>query len=85
MIAEMASLVRRQAPHLDDRTVVWCVASIMGQALFYRLTRPATLRILGLDEFTPTYAAQLASHIARFATGGIAVVAATPRRSRRAT
>jgi AcrR family transcriptional regulator len=85
MIAEMASLVRRQAPQLDDRTVVWSVSSIMGQALFYRLTRPATLRILGLDEFTPTYTAELASHIARFATGGIGSVAAAPKRARRAT
>jgi AcrR family transcriptional regulator len=85
MIEEMAAIVRRLAPRLGDDAVFWCVSSIMGQALFYRLTRPATLRILGLDDFTPAYIGRLASHLARFATGGITAVAATPGRSRRAT
>lgn len=84
MVDEVAALVGRLAPDLDDDAVFWCVSSTMGQALFYRLTRPATLRILGLDEFTPAYIGRLAAHIARFAAGGIAAVAAGPGRSRRA-
>jgi AcrR family transcriptional regulator len=83
---EMALIVRRLAPGLDDATVVWCIASIMGQALFYRLTRPAILGILGLADFTPAYEARLAAHIARFAAGGITSAATAPRpRGRRAT
>ena len=85
MIDEMAAIVRRLAPRLGEDAIFGCVCSIMGQGLFYRLTRPATLQILGLDEFTPAHLGRLASHIARFATGGIAAVAATPGRSRRAT
>jgi AcrR family transcriptional regulator len=85
MIEEMAAIVRRLAPRLGEDPVFWCVSSIMGQALFYRLTRPATLRILGLDDFTPAYIGRLAGHLARFAVGGITAVAATPGRSRRAT
>ncbi len=84
MIEEMAAVVRRLAPRLGEDAVFRCVASIMGQALFYRLTRPAMLRILGLDEFTPADIARLAGHMARFASGGIAAVAATPGRSPRA-
>jgi hypothetical protein len=85
MVDEMAALIRRLAPRLGDDAVFWCVASVMGQALFYRFTRPATLRILDREEFTPAYTARLAAHIARFATGGIAAVASASRRARRAT
>jgi AcrR family transcriptional regulator len=72
MISEAGALVRRLAPTLDDEAVTWCVASIMGQALFYRLTRPASLRIFGLDEFSPAYVKRLAGHIAAFSVGGVA-------------
>jgi AcrR family transcriptional regulator len=85
MLDEMAAIVHRLAPRLGEDAVVWCVNSIVGQALFYRLTRPASLRILGLEEFTPAYEARLAAHIARFATGGIAAVTAARRGSRRAS
>jgi len=85
MTDDIAAIVRRLAPGLDDERVFWCVASIVGQALFYRLTRPATLRILALADFTPAYEARLATHVARFAMGGIAAVApVASRRGRRA-
>jgi AcrR family transcriptional regulator len=82
MTADIAAIVRRLAPRLDEERVFWCVASIVGQALFYRLTRPATLRILAMADFTPAYEARLADHIARFAMGGIAAIA--PAGSRKA-
>src|SRR5262245_23625985 len=81
MTEDVAAIVRRLAPRLDEEHVLWCVASIVGQALFYRLTRPAILRLLRLGDFTPAYEARLAAHIAEFAAGGIAPVA--PRRQRR--
>jgi len=85
MTADIAAIVRRLAPRLDEERVFWCVASIVGQALFYRLTRPATLRILAMADFTPAYEARLADHIARFAMGGIAAIApAGSRKARRA-
>ena len=84
MVADTASVVRRLAPALDDEAVTWCVASLMGQALFYRMTRPATLRMFELDEFTPPYIARLAAHISAFSLGGIAHTGArsSPRRRR---
>jgi AcrR family transcriptional regulator len=83
MVDDAAQVVRRLAPHLDEETATWSVASIMGQALFYRLTRPATLRMFGLAEFTPSYIARLATHIATFSLGGIAEVPAQPATRRR--
>ena len=82
MMEEMAVLVRRLAPGLDDETVRWCVASIMGQAIFYRFTMPASLRVLGLRAFSPAYARRLAGHIATFSAGGLARVAASRRHGR---
>ena len=82
MMEETAVLVRRLAPGLDDETVRWCVMSIMGQAIFYRFTMPAALRVLGLRAFSPSYARRLAGHIAAFSTGGIARVASVRRRPR---
>jgi len=75
MTADIAAIVRRLASDLDDERVFWCVASIVGQALFYRLTRPATLRLLGLADYSAAYEARLAAHVARFAMGGIDAVA----------
>jgi AcrR family transcriptional regulator len=82
MMDETAVIVRRLAPALDDETVRWCVMSIMGQAIFYRFTMPASLRVLGLRAFSPAHARRLAAHIAAFSTGGIARVAATRRSTR---
>jgi AcrR family transcriptional regulator len=82
MMDETAVIVRRLAPALDDETVRWCVMSIMGQAIFYRFTMPASLRVLGLRAFSPAHARRLAAHIAAFSTGGIARVAAIRRSAR---
>jgi TetR/AcrR family transcriptional regulator, regulator of cefoperazone and chloramphenicol sensitivity len=82
MMDETAVIVRRLAPDLDDEIVRWCVSSIIGQAIFYRFTMPASLRVLGLRAFSPTYARRLAGHVATFSTGGIARVASTRRHAR---
>ena len=81
-LRETGEIVRRLAPELDDERLRWCVASTMGQALFYRATLPATLRAFGIPAFTPAYARRLAAHIARFSLGGIARVVAERRASR---
>jgi AcrR family transcriptional regulator len=83
MMRETADIVRRLAPKLDDERLRWCVASTMGQALFYRATLPATLRAFGLQSFSAPYVRRLAGHIAEFSLGGIDRVAAG-RRARRA-
>ena len=80
MVAETGAIVRRMAPGLDDERILWCVASTMGQGLFYRATLPATVRVFGLASFSPAYLRRLAAHIAEFSTGGIARVAAARRR-----
>jgi hypothetical protein len=54
----------------------------MGQAIFYRFTMPASLRVLRLRSFSPAYERRLAGHIARFSAGGLERVAA--RRKTRA-
>jgi AcrR family transcriptional regulator len=82
MMDETATIVRRLAPGLDDERLRWCVSSIIGQAIFYRFTMPASLRVLGLRAFSPAYARRLAAHIATFSTGGIARIATAGRQAR---
>jgi AcrR family transcriptional regulator len=82
MMEETAAIVRRLAPGIDDERVRWCVASVMGQAIFYRFTMPASLRVLGLRAFSPAYERRLAAHIANFSAGGIDRVARTRRKTR---
>ncbi len=82
MMDETGAIIRRLAPDLDDETVRWCVASVIGQAIFYRFTMPASLRVLGLRTFSPGYTRRLARHVATFSAGGIERVAAEHRRTR---
>jgi hypothetical protein len=46
----------------------------MGQALFYRFTMPATLRIWGLRAYPRGLSETLADHITTFSLGGLARV-----------
>jgi AcrR family transcriptional regulator len=82
MIAETAEIVRRLAPELDEEHLRWCVASVMGQVIFYRFTMPAALRVFRLEGFTPPYLRRLAAHIGTFSAGGIDRVARETRRTR---
>jgi AcrR family transcriptional regulator len=83
MMDDAAAILRRLEPGLDDERVRWCVASTMGQAIFYRATLPAALRVFRQTAFTAAYERRLAAHIAQFSIGGVAQVAAR-RRKRRA-
>jgi len=81
-IEETAAIVQRMAPELDGEHVRWCVMSVMGQAIFYRFTMPASVRVLGLRSYSPAYSRRLATHIAEFSAGGIERVAAARGRRR---
>jgi AcrR family transcriptional regulator len=83
MVAEMAEIVGRLEPRLEREAVERCVFSIMGQAVFYRFSMPAMLRLLGLDAYPPGFGRRLARHISEFSLGGVARVGAGTRRSRR--
>jgi hypothetical protein len=79
MVQDTAAIVRRLAPGLDEERLRLCVTSIMGQGLFYRATLPATLRVFGIESFTPAFIRRLAAHVADFSRGGIARVAGHKR------
>jgi len=78
MVREMGALVRRLAPQLDADAVLRSVASISGQALFYNVTRPASLRIFRRRSWSPAFLRTLADHICEFSLGGIDRLAARP-------
>ena len=82
MVQETEAIVRRLAPGLDEERLRLCVTSIMGQGLFYRATLPATLRVFGVESFTPAFIRRLASHVADFSRGGITRVAGHKRSGR---
>jgi AcrR family transcriptional regulator len=72
LVREMGALVRRLAPSVDEETLLRCVASVSGQALFYHVTKPASLRIFEMRGWTPAFLRTVADHISRFSLGGIA-------------
>jgi AcrR family transcriptional regulator len=71
MIREIEHIVAHLAPGLSRREAERCVFSIVGQALFYRFTMPATLRLWGLPVYPRGCARQLAEHITEFSLGGL--------------
>jgi AcrR family transcriptional regulator len=83
MVREMEEIVAHLAPGLGRGEVERCVFSIMGQALFYRFTMPATLKMWGVPQYPRGLARQLAEHITEFSLGGLARVAARQRRKSR--
>jgi AcrR family transcriptional regulator len=84
MLREMREIVAHLEPALDGRALERCVFSITGQALFYRFTMPALLRLLALPAYRPGFGRELADHITEFSLGGMERVAARRARSRRA-
>jgi AcrR family transcriptional regulator len=71
MKQEIEEIVVHLAPRLNARAVERCAFSIVGQALFYRFTLPATLKMWGLRAYPRTLSRQLAEHITEFSLGGI--------------
>jgi AcrR family transcriptional regulator len=81
MKQEMEEIVAHLAPDLRPRDVERCAFSIVGQALFYRFTMPATLNMWGLRAYPRGLAGQVAEHITQFSLGGLERVAQPKRRS----
>src|SRR5258706_9881988 len=71
MLRDVAQVVGRLAPHLASREVERCVFSVAGQALFYRFTMPATLKMWGLRSYRRALVRELAVHISEFSLGGV--------------
>jgi hypothetical protein len=84
MSQEMAQIVARFVPELSARERLWCVISIMSQAVFYRFAMPAVLRMHGFSSYPPGFGGALADHITTFSLGGIERVGAERGRRRRA-
>ena len=82
MKQEIEDIVRHLAPGLAHRDVERCAFSIVAQALFYRFTMPATLRMWGLRQYPGGLARQLAEHITEFSVGGIERLAGQKTRPR---
>lgn len=82
MMRETEAIIAQLVPQLDAQQIQRCAFSVMGQALFYRFTMPATLHIWGVRQYPRGLAGQLAEHITEFSLGGLARVAA-PRKRRR--
>jgi AcrR family transcriptional regulator len=82
MLGEMRAVVTRLAPGAERKAVERCVFSVVAQALFYRFTMPAMLRILGLPAYPRGLARELAAHITAFSLGGMERVAAARGGSR---
>ena len=71
MKQEIEDIVPRLAPGLARRDVERCAFSIVAQALFYRFTMPATLKMWGLRQYPRGLGRQLAEHITEFSLGGL--------------
>ena len=71
MKQEIEDIVAHLAPGLARRDVERCAFSIVAQALFYRFTMPATLKMWGLRQYPRGLGRQLAEHITEFSLGGL--------------
>jgi len=82
-LAEMSRVLSQLAPALSARQVKYVAFSIVGQAFFYRLTRPALLLMMGWREYPREFVRTLAHHITEFSLGGMERVARGRRAGRR--
>jgi len=82
MKQEIEEIVAHLAPDLSARQVERCAFSVVAQALFYRVTMPATLKMWGLREYPRGLTRQLAAHITEFTLGGLDRLAGRNARSR---
>jgi AcrR family transcriptional regulator len=62
----------------DEQTVELCIASVMGQCVYYSVTQHLIPRVYKRIRLTPSGIRRIADHIAEFSLGGVAAVA--PRR-----
>lgn len=82
MKQDIEEIVAHLVPGLPPRDVERCAFSIVAQALFYRFTMPATLKMWGLREYPRGLARQLAEHITEFSLGGLERLAGQKARPR---
>ena len=71
MKQEIEDIVAHLEPGLARGDVERCAFSIVAQALFYRFTMPATLKMWGLRQYPRLLGRQLADHITEFSLGGL--------------
>ena len=83
MLRETEAIIAALAPGLDADQIERCAFSIMGQALFYQFTMPATLRIWNMRQYPHGLAALLAEHISEFSLGGLTRAPTRRKRTRR--
>ncbi|HZP43890.1 MAG TPA: CerR family C-terminal domain-containing protein [Candidatus Binatia bacterium] len=82
MLGEMRAIVARLEPGLPPAAVEACALSLVGQALFYRVTLPAMHLLRGERALAPPRLAGIADHIVEFSLGGMARTVARRGRGR---
>ncbi len=84
-IEEMKVVVERLAPGLAQAEVERCIFAVVGQILYYCVSRPALLLMQRRSEYPRGFARQIAEHITEFSLGGLERLAARRTRGRHAT
>jgi len=84
MLDEMKDIIAGLAPGLSPKQIERCAISIMGQIVFYRFSRAATLLLWGLDEYPRGLARELAEHVTEFSLGGLERLTRQKQRTRHA-
>jgi TetR/AcrR family transcriptional regulator, regulator of cefoperazone and chloramphenicol sensitivity len=75
-IGEMSGVLSRLAPKLSGAAIERCIFGVIGQILFYCLTKPAQLMLRRRSEYPRGFARQLSDHVADFSLGGLDRLAA---------
>jgi TetR/AcrR family transcriptional regulator, regulator of cefoperazone and chloramphenicol sensitivity len=71
----LCGIVRQLCPVADDRRVRALAFSVVGQCLHYKLTRPISERLVGLEAFEALDMDYLTDHITRFTLAALGVSA----------
>jgi len=70
-MSDLGAILRRLAPGLGETEIERSIFSIIGQILFYRLTRPVQLLLARRRELPAGLAREVAHHIAELSVGGM--------------
>ena len=84
MLQEMKDVIAGLAPGLSPKQIERCALSILGQVVFYRFSRAATLLLWGLEEYPRGLARELAEHVTEFSLGGLERLTKQRQRKRHA-
>ena len=69
----LSGIIRRLCPGADDRGIHALAFSVVGQCLHYKLTRPISERLVGVEAFERLDIDYLTDHITRFTLAAIGV------------